>query len=84
MLLGGDTDHEGGHVDGLLADGDVLLLDQDTGVMDGSSEVSLLDQGLQSSLKELGGSQTEDVIELALVVLEESEANHAADQGLTY
>lgn len=84
VLLGAHTDHEGGNIDSLLADSDVLLEDHNTGVMDGVSEVALLDEGLQSTLQELGRSQTEDVIELALVVLEESESDHSADEGLTY
>ena len=84
MLLGGDADHEGGNVNGLLANGDVALLDHDSGVMDGVSESALLDEGLESSLKELRGGQTEDVIELALVVLQETETHHSADEGLTY
>lgn len=82
--LGGDTDHEGRNVDGLLANSDVSLLDEDAGVMDGVGEAALLHKGLQSSLEELGGGQTENVIELALVVLEETEAHHSADEGLTY
>lgn len=84
MGLGRDTNHEGGNVNGLLADGDVTLLDKDTGVMDGVGESALLDESLESSLKELRGGQTENVIELALVVLQETEAHHSADQGLTY
>jgi hypothetical protein len=84
VLLGGNAHHEGGDVDHLLADGDVLLADENASVMDGVSEVTLLDESLESSLKELGGGQTEDVIELALIVLEESESHHSADEGLTY
>lgn len=84
MGLGGDTDHEGGNIDGLLANSDVTLLDEDTSVMDRVGESTLLDESLESSLHELGGGQTEDVIELALVVLEESETDHSADEGLTY
>ena len=84
VLLGAHTHHEGGNIDSLLADSDMLLEDHDTGVMDGVSEVTLLDEGLQSTLQELGRSQTEHVIELALVVLEESESDHSADEGLTY
>jgi len=82
--LGGDADHEGGDVDSLLANSDVTLLDEDTGVMDGVGDSALLDEGLESSLEELRGGQTEDVIELALVVLEEAETDHSADEGLTY
>jgi len=84
VLLGADTDHEGGNVDGLSTDSDVLLEDENASLMDGSGKVALLDEGLESSLEELRGGQTEDVIELALVVLEESESHHSADEGLTY
>ena len=68
----------------MSTDSDVLLEDKDASLMDGGSEVSLLDKGLKSSLQVLGSGQTEDVIELALVVLEESESHHSADEGLTY
>ena len=82
VLLGGDADHEGGDVDHLLSDGNVLLTDKDAGVMDGRGELALDDEGLESTLKELSDGETEDVIELALGVLEETESNHAADKGL--
>ena len=84
MLLGCDTDHEGGDVDHGFADSDVSLVDEDAGVMDGVGESTLLNEGLKSAFEELGGSQTEDIIELALVVLQETESHHSADEGLTY
>ncbi len=84
VLLRADTDHEGGNVDGLLANGDVLLVDEHAGVMDGVGESALLDQSLKAALEELGGGQTEHIIEFALVVLEETESDHSADEGLTY
>jgi len=62
----------------------VSLEDEDTGVMDGVSEVTLLNEGLESTFKELGGGQTENIIELALVVLQESESHHSADECLTF
>jgi len=60
------------------------LSDEDTGVMNRLGELSLLDEGLKSSLKELGGGQTEDIIELALVVLQKTKSNHTSDEGLTF
>ena len=39
--------------------------------------------GLESSLHELGESKTEDVIELSLVGLEETELDNSADKGVT-
>ena len=84
VLLGADTHHEGGDVDHGLANGDVSLEDEDTGVVNGVGEVALLDESLESALEELGGGQTEHIIELALVVLQETESHHSADEGLTY
>ena len=83
MLLG-DTDQERWDVDHLFANSDMSLSDEDTGVMNRLGELSLLDEGLKSSLKELGGGQTEDIIELALVVLQKTKSNHTSDEGLTY
>lgn len=79
----GDANEEGWDVDHLLANSDVSLGDEDASVMDGGGELSLLDQSLKSSLKELGGGQTENVIELALVILQKSKSNHSSDEGLT-
>ncbi len=84
VLLRADTHHEGGNIDSLLANSDVFLEDHDAGMMDGGSQVALLDESLETSLKELGGGQTEHIIELALVVLEQTKSHHSADEGLTY
>ena len=84
VLLAGDADHEGGDVDHGLADGDVSLEDEDAGVVDRVGEVALLDERLQSALQELRSGQTEHIIELALVVLQETQSHHSADEGLTY
>ena len=84
MLLRADTNHEGGNVDGLSADGDVFLVDEHAGMMDRVGESALLDQGLKAALEELRGGQTEHIIEFALVVLEETKSDHSADEGLTY
>ena len=84
VLLRGHTHHVGGNIDGLFADSDVFLEDEDAGVMNRVGEVALLDEGLQSALQELGRGQTEHIIEIALVVLQQAESHHSADQGLTY
>jgi len=84
VLLGADTDHEGWDVDHGFADSDMSLEDEHAGMMDGVGKVALLDEGLQSAFQELGGGQTEHIIELALVVLQETESHHSADEGLTY
>ena len=60
------------------------LSDENASVMNRLGELSLVDQGLESPLQELGGGQTKDVIELALVVLQKSKSHHTSDEGLTY
>ena len=84
VLLGADANHEGWNIDSLFADGDVSLVDEDTGVVDGASQLALHNEGLESALQELRGSQTEHIIELALGVLQETKSHHSADEGLTY
>jgi len=84
VLLGADADHEGGNVDSLFADSDVFLEDEDASVVDGVGEVALLDERLESALQELRGGQAEHIIELALVVLQQTESDHSTDQGLTF
>jgi len=83
-LLGGASHEERGDVDHLLADSDVSLSDEDAGLMDGSGEVSLDNEGLESAFHELVDGQTEHVIELSLVLIEETESDHALDEGITY
>jgi|APGre2960657423_1045063.scaffolds.fasta_scaffold192331_1 hypothetical protein len=82
MLLGRNTDHEGGNVNQLLANGDVSLADKNTSVMDAVCDLSLHDECLESALHELANGKTEDVIELSLSVLKETETDHAADESL--
>ena len=83
-LLGGSSHEERRDSDELLADGDVSLSDEDSGHVDGFGEVSLDNEGLESSLHELVDGQTKDVIELTLVLVEESKTDHSLDEGLTY
>jgi len=46
MLLRVQANDEGGNVDDLLADSDVSLADENTGVVDGLGEPELVDTGL--------------------------------------
>jgi len=84
VLLLGHTHEERWDVHHLSADSDVLLSDEHAGVMHGLGELSLLDLGLETALEELGGGKSEDVIELALAVLQESESHHTSDEGLAF
>ncbi len=51
-------------------------------MVDAVSDLSLHYQSLESAFHELANGKTEDVIELSLSVLEETEADHAADKSL--
>ena len=84
VLFRRNTDHEGGDVNHLLTNSDVLLSDEDTGVVHRVSELTLHHEGLETTFHELSDSQTQDVIELAFSFFEETEANHTADKGITY
>ena len=52
--------------------------------MDGVSELSLGNKGLESSLHELVDGKTENVIELSLALLEEAELADSSDEGITF
>lgn len=84
VLLRADSDQVTGNVDELLSNSDVSLSDQDSSVMDGVSKLSLGDEGLESSLHDLGKGKTQDVIELSFVLLQDSESDHSSDKSITY
>ena len=84
MLLGGDSHHEGGDVNHLLADGDVSLSDQNSSVMDRACKFLLSNEGLESSFHELVKSKTENVIELSFVLLEKTKSDHSSEKGITF
>lgn len=83
VLLGVQADHEGGHVDDLLADTDVALADEDTGVVDGLGEAKLVDAGLETTLKEILDLKGKDVIELHAGLVEDTDTHETANQGVT-
>jgi len=83
VLLGVQADHVGGHVDNLLADTDVTLLDEDTGVVDGLGEAKLVHAGLETALKEILDLQGKNVIELHAGLVEDTDAHKTANQGVT-
>lgn len=83
VLLGLESNHERGNVDNLLADSDVSLGDEHSGVVDGLGEAELEDLGLQSSLEEILGGQSKHVIELHLVLGKNTESNQPSDKGVT-
>jgi hypothetical protein len=83
VLLGVKADHEGRNVDNLLADADVALLDEDTGVVDGLGEAKLVHAGLETALQEVLDLEGKDVIELHAGLIEHTDAHETANQGIT-
>lgn len=84
VLLGVETDDERGNVDDLLADSDVALSDEDTGVVDGLGETKLVDTGLETSLKEILDLQGQDVIELHAGLVEDTDTDETSNKGIAF
>lgn len=84
VLLGVETDHEGRNVDDLLADTDVALADEDTGVVDGLGKTELVDTGLETTLKEILDLQGKNVIELHAGLVEDTDTHKTANQGVSF
>lgn len=84
MLLRADSNKIAGNVHELLSNGDVSLSDENTSVVNRVGELSLGNDSLKSSLHHLVEGETQDVIELSLILLQETESNHSSDEGITY
>lgn len=84
VLLGVETDDEGGDVDDLLADADVALTDEDTGVVDRLGETELVDAGLQAALQEVLDLEGKDVIELHAGLVEHTDTHQTANEGIAF
>lgn len=83
VLLGLQSHHERWHVDNLLADSNVSLVDQHSGVVDRSGQTQLEHLGLQSSLQKVLGLQGQHVIQLHLVLGQHTNLHQSSDQGVT-
>ena len=82
MLLGVKTDNERGNVHDLLADADVTLTDEDTGVVDGLGKTELVDASLQATLQEVLDLQGKDVIELHAALVEDTDTDQTANESI--
>ena len=83
MALSLSANDEGRDVDELLANSDVTLEDKDTGVVDGAGKLVLEDDGLETTLKEVLGLEGKDIIELVLVLGENTEAVKTTEHRTT-
>jgi hypothetical protein len=84
VLLRVETDNERGDVDDLLADADVALADEDTSVVDGLGETELVDAGLEAALQEVLDLEGKDVIELHAGLIEDTDTNQTANEGIAF
>jgi len=84
VLLRVQTDDERRNIDDLLADTNVTLTDQDTSVVDGLGETELVDTGLKTTLQEIFNLQGQHVIELHAGLVEDTDTNETANEGVTF
>ena len=62
----------------------MALTDQDTGVVDGLSQTTLEDLGLQTTLQEVLGLECEHVIEPHAVLIEHTDTHETANKGISF
>lgn len=84
MLLGVETDDEGRDVDDLLSDTDVALKDENTSVVDRLGEAKLIDAGLEAALHEILDLEGKDVIELHAGLVQDTDTDKAANEGIAF
>jgi len=84
MFLAVQTNNKAGHVDNLLADSDMTLLDQDTSVVDRFGETEFVDTGLQAAFKEIFHLQREHVIEFHAGFVQHADADETANQRVAF
>lgn len=84
MLLGVETDNERRDVDDLLADANVTLADEDTSVVDRLGKTKLVDASLKAALQEIFGLEGKDVIELHAGLVEHTDTNKTANEGIAF
>lgn len=84
QLLGVQADNETGDVDHLFTDANVALADEDAGVVDALGESELENLSLQATLQEIFNLQAQDVIQLGLGVVEDTDADETTDEGVSF
>jgi len=84
VLLGVETDDERRNIDDLLANTDVALADEDTGVVDGLGKTKLVHAGLKAALHEIFDLEGKDVIELHARLIEHTDADQTANEGISF
>ena len=83
VLLGIKTNDERWDVDDLLANTDMSLTDENTGVVDGLGEAELVDAGLETALQEVLNLKGQDVIELHAGLVKDTDTHETANESVT-
>ena len=81
VLLRIHMNHERRGVHQLLANADVALLDQHTSVVNRLGKAQLEHASLQSAVHQLGGRKLQNHVELHLLLRDQSQTGHAADDS---
>lgn len=68
----------------MLADADVALSYENTGVVNALCQTELENQGLETALQDIRGGEGQDIIELVLIFSKETVLEHAAEEGLAF
>lgn len=84
VLLRVETDDERRNVDNLLADTDMALTDEDTGVVNGLGKTQLVDTSLQATLQEILELKSKHIIELHARLIEDSDTDKTANEGIAF
>jgi hypothetical protein len=84
VLLRVETDNERGDVDDLLANTDVALANEDTGVVNGLGKTKLVDTGLEAALQEIFDLKSQDVIELHAGLVQDTDTHETANEGISF
>jgi hypothetical protein len=81
VLLGVGSDNERGDVDNLLANANVALSNQHTGMVDGLGQSLLENLSLKTALQESLGGKLQDIIQRALLLSHQTESLQSANKG---
>lgn len=84
VLLRVETDDEGRNVDDLLADPDVTLANQDASMVNRLGETELVDESLKAALQEILSLQGKHIIELHARLVQHTNADEAANEGIAF
>ena len=84
VLLGVETDDEGRDVNDLLANTDMSLTNENTGVVDGLGETEFVDTSLKTTLQEILNLQCQHVIELHARLIEDTNTDETTNKCISF